>query len=98
MFWPKHDNAHARKRHQRTYHVPYRWSDAIDSPKPENRNENVDASIRGVGTPCSCRVESEQPREQCEARGSGYEQPGPPALIEPEIRQVAAYNFGNSRS
>lgn len=97
MSWPKHDNGHARERHQRARHIPGRRPNTFNSPEPEYRYKNIDPSVRGIGPAGSGRMEREQPCKQCKAASGRHKKPYALALFEPEIRQVAPNDFRNCR-
>src|SRR5688500_16401607 len=71
MSWPKHDNGHARERHQRARHVPGGRPNAFNSPEPEYCYKNIYPSIRGICPARSGRMEREQPCKQCKTAGGG---------------------------
>ena len=98
MSRPKHDNGHARKRHQRARHIPSGWPDALDSPQPYYRHKNIDAAVCGIGSACGYRMKRQKPGKQREAGSSGHQKPRALTLLEPEIRQVTADDFGKRRS
>lgn len=86
----KVDDGHAQQTDAHAQPVGRGGADAIHRPQPGQRSADVDPPVGGIDAPGGLRVQRQQPGEGREAQGCGQQQPGAAALLESEIRQVAA--------
>lgn len=91
------NHGHAAQREADAQAIGPGRANAIHQPQPDQRRADVNAAIRGIDATTGLRVQGQQPDERREAQGSGQQQPGALALLEPEPRQIAADDLGQRR-
>lgn len=91
------DDHHAQHKEPGPESVRGHGTDAVHAPQPGQHDADVNPAVGSIDTPGRLRVQRQQPSESSEAHGSGQQQLRAAALLEPEIRQIAADDLREGR-